>query len=400
MVSNCIMPRRYAQTLPRTRNRPTTLEHNFMAHQISSLLLGQLRTGDAAAWATSKLSKASTLWQGKADWPRPDIAFEDRTSGSAFAIEFKPPNHAKREYVTGLGQAITYLNDFEFSGLVVPELSGDGFRIGDYLLDILDGDLSPLSIALFTYDLDPKQIKVRRKLKERESPPAGIPQGVGRKVFWGYWRDLSRYDLFELVRLADQSNTKSFDDIFQRFWTSFAVKGKARTWEGKRRKKKDKDAPSYSAERLNAWLAMRHSGILSDDAHLTALGHELLRVGKIYGPSSMAFSDVISRLVLIEGSHLELMFWVEEQNRLLSSARKVTSDKYFGALDRALVEAGVIAPRIKGAAKAHFLRDEPKLWNKLGLLVRDGNTRYYHKGVGLAFDWRKVISVLGEGEAG
>lgn len=376
------------------------LEHNFMAHQVSSLLLGQLRTGQASTWATPKLSKKSTLWQGKADWPRPDIAFEDRTSGSAFAIEFKPPNHSKREYVTGLGQAITYLNDFEFSGLVVPELSGDGYRIGDYLLGILDGDLASLSIALFTYDVDPREIRVRRRLRKRKSPPAGIPQGIGRKVFWGYWRDLSRYDLFELLRLSDHRSGKVFDDVFLRFWKQYSVKGRARTWEGKQRKKKEVNAPSYNAERLNAWLAMRHCGMLSVDSNLTALGHEVLRLGKIYGPDSTAFSDVISRLVLIEGSHLELIFWVEEQNRLLRSSEKTTSDAYFGALDKALVKSGVIAPRDKGAAKAHFLRDEPKLWNKLGILVRDGNVRYFHKGLGLAFDWRRIISVLGEGATG
>ena len=373
------------------------LEHNFMAHQVSSLLLGQLRTGQASTWATPKLSKKSTLWQGKADWPRPDIAFEDRTSGSAFAIEFKPPNHSKREYVTGLGQAITYLNDFEFSGLVVPELSGDGYKIGDYLLGILDGDLASLSIALFTYDIDPREIRVRRRLKKRKSPPAGIPQGIGRKVFWGYWRDLSRYDLFELLRLSDQRSGNPFDDVFLRFWKQYSVKGRARTWEGKQRKKKLVSAPSYNAERLNAWLAMRHCGMLSVDSDLTWRGHEVLRLGKIYGPDSTVFCDFISRLVLVEGSHLELIFWVEEQNRLLTSSQKATSDAYFGALDTALVKAGVIAPRDKGAAKAHFLRDEPKLWNKLGILVRDGNVRYFHKGLGLAFDWRRIISVLGEG---
>ena len=372
------------------------LAHNFMAHEVSALLLGQLRTGKAAAWASPRLSEKSTLWQGKAAWPRPDIAFEDRASGSAFAIEFKPPNHSKREYVTGLGQAITYLNDFEYSGLVVPNLSGDGFEIGNYLLNILDGDLSPLSIALFTYEQDPKKIKVRRKLKERQSPPPGIPRGIGRKVFWGYWRDLSRYDLFELLLLTDRMNGCPFEEVFSRFWTRYAVTGRARTWEGTRRKKKEKRAASFTAERLNARLAMSDSGMLSLSSDLTALGHELLRVGKIYGPGSVAFSDGIARLVLMEGNHLELIFWVDEQNRSLSAANKMTSVGYFGALDNVLVEAGVIADRAEGAAKAHFLRDEPKLWNKLGLLIRDGNARYFHKGLGFAFDWRRLVSILGE----
>ena len=372
-------------------------QHNFMAHEVSTLLLDQLRTGNANAWATSKLTKKTTLWQGKADWPRPDIAFEDRTKGSSFAIEFKPPNHPKREYVTGLGQAITYLSDFEFSGLVVPNLSADGFDIGSYLLNLLDRELTTLPIALFTYDLDPKGFVVRRKLKTRKSPPSRIPKGVGRDVFWGYWRDLSQFDLYHLLLLADRKReSSSFDDVFRRFWNSFAVTGRARTWEGRRRKKKKRNAPSYTSERLNARLAMRHAGMITVDGELTGPGHELLRVGKIYGPNSSAFSDGIARLVLLEGGHLELMFWVEEQHRFLSSSARITSKAYFRALDLALIKAGVIAPPT-GAAKAHYVRDEPKLWNKLGLLHPVGKNRYFHQGLGLAFDWRKIISVLGEG---
>ena len=121
-----------------------SFEHNFMAHKVSSILLGCLRSGNASEWAPPRLSVKTTLWQGFADWPRPDIAFEDQTNNSSFAIEFKPPNHPKREYVTGLGQAITYLRGFEFSGLVIPRRAADGFDISTYLLDVLNTDLPEL----------------------------------------------------------------------------------------------------------------------------------------------------------------------------------------------------------------------------------------------------------------
>ena len=213
--------------------------------------------------------------------------------------------------------------------------------------------------------------------------------------------DLSPLDLFELLRLIDsKSKGSSFDDVFLTFWTAFAVKGRARTWEGCRRKKKKKNAPSYAPERLNARLAMRHAGMISSEDDLTGLGHELLRVGKVYGPTSAAFSDGIARLVLLEGGHLELIFWVEEQHRFLTATDRQASDAYFRALDYALIQAGVIAPLPAGAAKAHFLRDEPKLWNKLGLLHPAGKNRYFHQGLGFAFDWRKIFSVLGEGGLG
>lgn len=371
-----------------------SVEHNFMAHEVSSLLLRQLRTGNAGGWASPKLSTKSTLWQGFADWPRPDIAFEDRTSNSSFAIEFKPPNQPKREYVTGLGQAITYLTDFEFSGLVVPKRARDGFDISSYLSGVLGRDLAGLSVALFAYDRNPGDLTVLRALKPRNSPPSRVPSGIGRKVFWGYWRDLSNFDLLELLRLADHMDGRPFEEIFGTFWVNFAAKGRALTWEGKRRKKKAKNARSLNAERLNALLAMRHCGLLSADERLTAAGHELLHVGKVYSPDSAAFLEMLAYHILTDGRHLDLIFWVDDQNRAIQARDRQDSDSYLAALDNALVGAGVIAPRAGRVAKPHFIRDEPKLWNKLGLLARDGSTRYFHKNHGFAFDWRKIISVV------
>jgi hypothetical protein len=196
------------------------------------------------------------------------------------------------------------------------------------------------------------------------------------------------------MRLSDQLDGQPFTKIFQRFWTNFATKGTALTWEGQPRKKKLSNAKSLGAERLNAFLAMRHSGLLSADERLTAAGHELLRTGKIYTPDSVAFRDLLAFHILTDGRHLDLMFWVDEQNRAINVRDKTSSHSYFTALDKGLVAAGVILARRSDPAKVHFIRDEPKLWNKLGLLVREGKNRYFHKNHGLAFDWRKIVSVL------
>ena len=249
-----------------------------------------------------------------------------------------------------------------------------------------------MSLALFEYDRNINNLNVLRSLTPRTSPPSQIPNGIGRKVFWGYWRDLSNYDLFTLIRLSDEMDGQDFSKIFQNFWTKFVTKGKALTWEGKARKKKS-NSRSLDAERLNTKLAMRHSGLLSADERLTASGHELLRVGKIYSPDSSAFMELLAYHILMDGHHLNLIFWIEEQNRFIEVSNKNDRDRYFAALDKALVKSGVIAPRKSHTAKPHFIRDEPKLWNKLGLLVPSGSRRYFHKGHGLLFDWRKIVSV-------
>ena len=69
------------------------------------------------------------------------------------------------------------------------------------------------------------------------------------------------------------------------------------------------------------------------------------------------------------------------------------ADDYLLALEKELVSEGVIRPP-KGHSKPAYIRDEPKLWNKLELLRRKTDTRYFWPGTGLMFDWRRITGVL------
>ena len=368
-----------------------TYQHTYMAHRVEKILLEHIRSS-RAPWLNSLLSPKTTLWQGMADWPRPDIAFEDSSMSAALALEFKPPNQPKREYVTGLGQALTYLNDFTFAGLIMPEVAADGFRIADYIKDMFSGLLLAMPVLLLSYQKDPARFTVLRDLQARQNPPQSIPKGVGRTVFWGYWRDLSNHDLLTLLDLMGRKSV-SADKAFDVFWRRLATTGRARTWEGNVRKKKF-GAPD-SSEKLNARLAMRHAGLVDNHGDMTAAGYGLLNTGRIYGADSVAFMEELARQVLIAGRHLDLMFWVDEKTRSIPRNQRGTAPKYYRALDLQLARDGVISAPSPAAAKQHFIRDEPKLWNKLGLLVKANSSQYFHHGHGLAFDWRKIISVLG-----
>jgi hypothetical protein len=94
--------------------------------------------------------------------------------------------------------------------------------------------------------------------------------------------------------------------------------------------------------------------------------------------------------------HLELIFWVTETQRQMSSRDKQTAARYDKALDKALQTAGIIERVTKAGGKATFLRDEQKLWNKLGLLVHASKSSYFHASAGLAFNWRAIVEVLGD----
>ncbi len=373
-------------------------KHNFLALQVSDKLLMQIRAG-YASWIPARLTTKTIRWQSMADWPRPDMAFEDRTTKSSLALEFKPPKQTKREYITGLGQACTYLKDFEYSGLIVPDRADDGYPIAEYLSDLLENVASPLPIALFSYGSCLSDITPLRSLCERENPPISIPRGIGKKKFWAYWRDVSNYELLEMLRIADQLKKPIFDKIFDRFWAHYACKGKAKNWEGQIRSLKRPAQKSYSGEKTNAYLALRHTGLLDSKANLTAQGYRLLHTGRIYGADSSAFIDLLAYNVLTEGQHVELIFWLEKAQRNIVANKKKKAETFYKALDQALADEGIIPPRPKISAKPTFLRDEFKLWNKLGLLEHGARKQYFHSGYGLAFDWRKIVSII-ESHAG
>lgn len=363
-----------------------------MALDVSSALLGQLRSGQGKGWATARLTNKAILWQGIADWPRPDIAFEDPSSGATLALEFKPPNQPKREYVTGVGQMLTYLREFEFSGLVLPQKTSDGFRIADYVRTVVEEELAGLPLVLFSYDKSVLDLTIERQLIARQGSAPIKPARKGRGTFWAYWRDLSNYDVFALLRIVDARMRPDFSAAFGKFWKSEILTKKARTWEGRLRRKRAK--AQITPEQRNAFYALRHSGLIDQQGEITIAGLELLHVGKVYGPDSIAFLTLLGRQILLDGQHLDLILWVEKESSALTPAQKGSAKEYLNSLDARLVAEGVIPPRGKKASKAHFIRDEPKLWNKLGLLHKRNSTDYFFPGQGYRFDWRRIISII------
>lgn len=367
-----------------------SFEHDQMAHESGKFVLDSLRQGNAA-WATPRLTNRVTYWQGVSDWPRPDKAFEDSSTGASFAIEFKPPGQPKREYVTGIGQALTYLRSFEFAALVLPTRADDGYPIAEYVKGVLEQEcVDPAPLALFSYDATPSVLTSARPLRARTTAFVAPSRG-NRDVFWAYWRELSPYEVLDLLIEMDRRNA-TLNEAYQRFWKTKLTKGLARLWEGACRKKKARDA-AFGSERANASLSMRHIGLVESSGRMTEEGYELLRHGKIYGADSESFRMRLGNQILGVGKHLDLIFWMDEQQRTMSGGEKASAQTYYRAMDLALQAAGVIRQAPQGRAKPTFLRDEQKLWNKLRLLVPYAGGQYFHPGVGLVFNWRTIVAM-------
>src|ERR1700688_3081161 len=70
-------------------------------------------------------------------WPMPDFVIQDSDRALTAGAEFKPPNQSKREYLTGLGQALAYTKAFTFGLLVVPDRAIDGYPIAEHIHGVL-----------------------------------------------------------------------------------------------------------------------------------------------------------------------------------------------------------------------------------------------------------------------
>ena len=207
-------------------------EHDRLAHIAATEMLAGLRRG-TAGWATALLGTTSTYGSASPYWPKPDRVFLDRTNSNSLAMEFKPPAQPRREYVTGLGQALTYLDAYTYAALVMPAKSYDGYDIATYMAAQLDRPyLQGAPIALLVYDPDPSALVAVRNLRARATPPA-TPHAAARDVFWAYWRDLSQYDVFDI--LSRMIPGRVFDRAFVAYWNRSVMAGRALTWEGVRR---------------------------------------------------------------------------------------------------------------------------------------------------------------------
>ena len=214
--------------------------HDRQAAACCDAILTRIRNNDADF---KQIFSQSIVRSGDWDWPRPDYVCFDEKLKATYAFEFKPLFQSKREYLTGFGQAMAYLQNHTYSALVIPERADDGFQISSFIADVLDDDeFKDVSTSLFSYSEDFSQIKILHKInKKRSARHSGrtVPKDV--KTFWCWWRDGSQYELFDLLNLAFIYGDKAKDaytDLIYPAFCDLEIKGKTKQWDGSPRRKK------------------------------------------------------------------------------------------------------------------------------------------------------------------
>ena len=169
-----------------------------------------------------------------------------------------------------------------------------------------------------------------------------------------------------------------------------------RQWDGLPRNKTASVA-SMKSEKQNYKIPLVQLDLWTrSECRLTSMGFELLQIGKLYGASSAKFLDKLAYHILVNGRHLDIINMIGNFQK--QTEIPATSKDFILLLEAYLTDRGCIGKRkpsaITTGAKISYLRDEPKLWNKLGLLEMRNGTSYFFPDEGFRFNWERISNLL------
>lgn len=384
------------------------ITHHVLAFAIASEAVRRIR-GQQQPW--SEVLSHDVYSTSARGWPLPDFVIVDSRNSKAVAGEFKPPDQSKREYLTGLGQAVAYTRDFDYAILVVPRLAEDGYRIAEHIHEVLaQPPLLQVPVGLVCYDervisAQSAPFDVLHALTARQTPV--VHRGTTSESFWAKWRDISPEEMgifLNYLYEEGRSNAPGTprDRAFDRLWADILAQ-RTHHWSGGVR------SVANTRESKVAWGKnyrnfVSHIGWTLADGKLTEEGLRALHLAHIYGSDSRIFLDHIALTVLMGGKHLVLINAINEfQDARQRSGQPIQSEDQWRLDIEAHLDLQGLVKRNPGRHAAavqqvprDFMKAENTLWKNLGFIVGRGARagRVYHPGRGYVFDWARITSLL------
>ena len=358
-----------------------------------------------------KKNEWNYLFSGKmrriADWdePIPDYVYMDIENDKTVAFFFTLPNQEKEYYLEYIEKSVKILNRHDYCILILPEYVGVD-SIGTIIeTRLYEQNLSSLPIALLEYlpDVNIDSIvkyNITRRLIENANRSVQKTR-TEKKSYWCWWRDASYYEIFQLLELSQKYNSENGDIYTKYIYPEFyelMIGGNTKQWNSKPRHKTFSKA-SFKAEKQNYKIPLVQLGLWThENGKITPKGRKLLFIGGYYGPESEEYFNSLAKMILLDGKHLDLIREVVEFQKKNASIIPETSEEFFVLLDLYLTGKESMGTRkptaVKTGAKKAYVRDEPKLWNKLGLVITQSGGRYFKPYEGIEFDWNKINSIL------
>lgn len=380
--------------------------HDELAYAIALETVGLIRES-SPPWV--ELFSPDCHVTSSRQWPLPDFVLADETNKLSVAAEFKPPGQSKREYLTGLGQAIAYTRDFDYGLLVVPEISDDGYKIAEHITSVLEQDeYADVPVGVLRYDpttitADKAGAAVARFFQRRGRAPKQRAKLEGS--FYAKWREISAEEVGAFLRHLYKEKVEptgtigsTRDRAWERVWADIQ-QGTLHNWTGKKRTFAN-NAKSKEANYKNWRNFLTHIGWVEADGSLTEDGLRAHHASIVYGPRSRMFVNALARSVLLAGKHLILLNVINSyQDSQLTIKPFASEGAWLQGIEQHLEDKGLLKrnPERHLAAKQDetrgFLKAEKQLWKELGFLISRG--RYvYHPGRGFVIDWSRITELL------
>lgn len=380
--------------------------HDVLAFAVARELVTRVRAAEKP-WSDILSSKAYVT--ASRTWPVPDFVLVDQSKKIFVGAEFKPPMQTKREYLTGLGQAISYARDFDYGLLVVPTIADDGYPIAEHIATILrQPTMAEVPVGLLAYDpvnLSPASATFDHLHFFRERADKPKRRAKLDDSFYAKWREQSPEEMLCLLehtygemRHPSDPSRPVRDRVWDRIWADIQA-SKLHYWAGGLRQ------VTNTPENKVAWSKNyrnfpAHVGWVDAGGTLTAEGLRALHVGSLYGAFSRPFLDEIAKAVLVPGKHLVLINAISEfQDSRPTHTEEV---EWLDALEEYLAQKGLLkrnegrsAAAVKKSERA-FLKAEKQLWKNLELIVPRGlaGKRVFHPGRGFVINWARITDLL------
>lgn len=221
-------------------------------------------------------------------FPVPDIQVQ-YYDGTIVQIECKPSNATRREYLTGLGQAIAFCRHSDKAYLALPYK--EFYEMEKWLWPDFIG------ILLVDYG----KVEVHREPKVKPNMIISKEQ-IGRG--YAYYRDLKIKEIYQILKdLFFASNTPlNSEKINQIIWSSLT---KLRNWKS-----------SKDSNVLNTKLLLRDLGLFDFNSYqITPLGKELLTIEL---KEEEKLRNFFRKLFLIEGNYIDIVAIIQQLNEQYS----------------------------------------------------------------------------------
>jgi hypothetical protein len=298
------------------------------------------------------------------------------------SFEVKTPYVYKHEYITGIGQAISYNSIFPLSYLVVPDYNIEGFEVSEFLKSIIE--TNNLNIGLFSYDLEnPAEVELVKRASLFRVEAGRIQSIKGIKRSYSYWRETTPEEAFEALRISKEieQTTKEvniLDKVMQKLWKEILLK-------------RFQKARKPSSFLLNYKLFLIQNALLDATGHLTAIGRHTLSLGERFGKDSETFKEIITYVLLRYGGHYTLLSKIYEEQKEIEEEHLDSWDKWASEIERRLREQNYYI------SKDDFRVDLPRMLFAYERYFCGIVERQFIKGRGILINFPKIVEILDKG---